>query len=289
MKLKITRGEFDLKPTTDIGSAKPRSKQEEFLAHIIERLNSLFITDDLTNADLVNYAYTIRDKLSENKAVMLQLLNNTREQAMLGDFPEAFEEAVIEAAAAHKNLSHQVLDNPEQLRAFVLDWLLAEKQAIEPGLPLTYDRVETIDIGHLKIVLGGELDSDSYRVAEAIKAALAASLMARMPAVGRDYQLVFHLTSIRPGSLDMVFGLMLCAVAGQLITGYAKLKLGLQAMTDDIKAAHTAIHRQIARIAAKNKLGKINRAELSLLSQQALLQQLREAHDKDPMHRYFPE
>ncbi|MFT4929407.1 MAG: type I restriction enzyme R subunit, partial [Phenylobacterium sp.] len=284
LKLKITRGEFPLKPTTDIGSAKPRSKQEEFLAHIIERLNGLFITDGLSNADLVNYAYTIRDKLSENKAMMLQLLNNTREQAMLGDFPEAFEEAVIEAAAVHGNLSNQVLDDPEKLRAFVLDWLLAEKNTVKPDWPVTYDQVETIDIGHLKIVLDGEFDANSYRVADAIKATLEASLMARLPASGREYNLKFHLTSIRPGSLDMVFGMMLVAAVGKFVTSYPKIKLGLQAMSDDIKAAYTAINKQIGRIAASNKLGKIKTTDIRLLSQEELMQQL---HDNEQARREF--
>ena len=32
----------------------------------------------------MNYAYTIRDKVSENEMVMKQIANNTAEQAMLG-------------------------------------------------------------------------------------------------------------------------------------------------------------------------------------------------------------
>ena len=49
--------------------------------------HELFINDQLTNKDLVNYAYTIHDKISENGVVMNQLVNNTAEQAMLGDYP----------------------------------------------------------------------------------------------------------------------------------------------------------------------------------------------------------
>lgn len=33
---------------------------------------------------MINYAFAVRDKLSENQAVMTQIANNTREQAMLG-------------------------------------------------------------------------------------------------------------------------------------------------------------------------------------------------------------
>jgi type I restriction enzyme R subunit len=37
--------------------------------------------------DMVNYAYTISDKVRENNIVMQQIENNNAEQAMLGDFP----------------------------------------------------------------------------------------------------------------------------------------------------------------------------------------------------------
>ena len=36
-----------------------------FLSHILARLNELFITDNLTDKDMINYALTVRDKLSE--------------------------------------------------------------------------------------------------------------------------------------------------------------------------------------------------------------------------------
>jgi len=77
---------FGLNPADGPGSAKARDRKEELLALIIGRLNELFITDNLTDQDLVNYAYTIRDKVRENATVMLQIASNTPEQAMLGDF-----------------------------------------------------------------------------------------------------------------------------------------------------------------------------------------------------------
>jgi len=40
------------------------------LSQIIAQLNELFVTDGLTNQDLINYAYTIRDKVKENEVVM---------------------------------------------------------------------------------------------------------------------------------------------------------------------------------------------------------------------------
>lgn len=66
-------------PGDGIGSAKAKDRQEELFSLIINRLNELFITDNLTDQDLVNYAYRIRDKVQENEIVMMQIANNTAE------------------------------------------------------------------------------------------------------------------------------------------------------------------------------------------------------------------
>ncbi|MCK4503938.1 MAG: hypothetical protein KAU22_12960, partial [Desulfuromonadales bacterium] len=72
-----------------------------------------FMTDGLTDGDLVNYAHTIRDKVRENKSVMDQIQNNTTEQAMLGDFPKALDDAVMDSGEAHQNQMMQILSNRE--------------------------------------------------------------------------------------------------------------------------------------------------------------------------------
>jgi len=111
-------GEYGLKPGEELGSAKAKDKKEEFLSQIINRLNELFITDELTEKDLVNYAYTIRDKVSENALVMSQIDNNTPEQAMLGDFSKAIDDAVMDSSDAHQNQMMQVLSDPARAKAF---------------------------------------------------------------------------------------------------------------------------------------------------------------------------
>ncbi|MES9882272.1 MAG: hypothetical protein ABW185_15480, partial [Sedimenticola sp.] len=73
-----------LSPGDGLGSAKAKERNEELLSQIIGRLNELFITDHLTEKDLVNYAYTIRDKVRENALVMKQIANNSPEQADAG-------------------------------------------------------------------------------------------------------------------------------------------------------------------------------------------------------------
>ena len=117
IQLKEDAGEY-LNPGDSLGSAKAKDKKEEFLSQIISRLNELFITDELTDNDLVNYAYTVRDKLSENALVMSQIANNTPEQAMLGDFPKAIDDAVMDSNEAHQNQMLQLLSDPAKAAGF---------------------------------------------------------------------------------------------------------------------------------------------------------------------------
>jgi len=107
-----------LQPGDDLGSAKAKDKKEEFLSLIINRLNELFITEQLTDKDLVNYVHTIRDKIKENQLVMDQIANNTKEQALLGDFPQAVDDAILDSSDAHQNQKMQLLSDPEKAALF---------------------------------------------------------------------------------------------------------------------------------------------------------------------------
>ncbi|MBI9108348.1 MAG: type I restriction endonuclease subunit R [Spirochaetales bacterium] len=105
-------------PGEGAGSAKAKNRKEELISEIINKLNELFDSEDLSNNDMVNYSYTIRDKVIENKFVMTQIENNTREQAMLGDFLRAVDDAIIESSEAHQNQKIQLLSNPNKAKAF---------------------------------------------------------------------------------------------------------------------------------------------------------------------------
>ena len=111
-------GDYGLTGGEAVGTAKAKDKQEERLSLIIERLNELFLTDELTEADLLNYAHTIRDKIRENESVMKQMANNTDEQAMLGDFPKAIDEAIMDSSDAHQNQMFQLLGDPKKAKSF---------------------------------------------------------------------------------------------------------------------------------------------------------------------------
>ena len=99
------------------------------MSQIIARLNELFVTDGLTDKDLINYAYTIRDKVRENEKVMDQIANNSPEQAMLGDFAEALDGAVMDSSEAHQNQMMQYLNNKElqsKFQSVIFEMLLSQ-------------------------------------------------------------------------------------------------------------------------------------------------------------------
>ena len=110
--------DYKLLPGNDLGSAKAKDKKEEFLSQILARLIELFVTDGLTDKGLINYVHTIRDKVIENINVMNQIRNNTPEQALLGDFPKALDDAVMDISEAHQKQMMQILSNPEVAKGF---------------------------------------------------------------------------------------------------------------------------------------------------------------------------
>ena len=110
--------EYKLEPGDGLGTAKAKDRKEELISQLISRLNELFITDELTDKDLVNYAYTIRDKVLENAQVMLQVANNSPEQAMLGDFPKAIDDAILGSSEAHQNQMMQLLSDSRKADGF---------------------------------------------------------------------------------------------------------------------------------------------------------------------------
>lgn len=118
LKLQDEQGAYQLPPTDGLGSGKARDQKEELLSQIIQRLNALFLMDELTDQDAVNYLYTIRDKVAENANVMLQISNNSPEQALLGDFAKALEDAIMDSSAAHQNQMLQLLSDPMKLQQY---------------------------------------------------------------------------------------------------------------------------------------------------------------------------
>jgi type I restriction enzyme R subunit len=118
LRLNEEAGEYGIKGGEGAGSAKAKDPKEEPLSLIINRLNEIFITDELSEKDLINYAYTVRDKMKENGRVMKQIANNNEEQAMLGDFPKAIDDAIMDSSDAHQNQMLQLLSDPDKAKNF---------------------------------------------------------------------------------------------------------------------------------------------------------------------------
>jgi type I restriction enzyme R subunit len=118
LQLKENSADYKLEPADGLGTATAKNIEEAFLSQIISRLNELFITDHLTENDMVNYAHTIRDKIKENALVMKQIENNSTEQAMLGDFIKAVDNAVMDSSEAHQNQMLQLLSDPAKAVSF---------------------------------------------------------------------------------------------------------------------------------------------------------------------------
>ncbi len=90
-------------------STKPG--QAQVLSDIIAPLERPpVLTDGLTDQDLINYAHTILHKGSGNERVMNQIASNSSARALLGDFPNAPDEAVMERGETHRNPMMQCID-----------------------------------------------------------------------------------------------------------------------------------------------------------------------------------
>ena len=132
LHLEEGEGEYRLSGATELGAGVPHEPEKEALSQIIERLNELFAGDGLTDKDKLNYLNTIKDKVLENPAVSAQIENNAPDQVMLGDFPAAVEDAVMESLETHNGLAKAVLQNKGSSRAFarlLLDAILAEARS----------------------------------------------------------------------------------------------------------------------------------------------------------------
>jgi len=106
-----TEGEYGvLRPVTGLGSGEPRDRERAFLSELIEKLNDLF-GEGLTEKDKVMFAVHISEKLRDNATVMAQVQNNTREQALKADLPDAATDAIVEALSSHKSIAERLLSD----------------------------------------------------------------------------------------------------------------------------------------------------------------------------------
>ena len=118
IQLKANSTEHKLESANDMGTAKAKDKKEDFLSVILSRVNDIFVTDKLTDQDMINYVQTVADKMSENIRMMTQIHNNPREQAMLGEFDTALDDAVLDSNTAHMEQMTQLMSDPAKMKQF---------------------------------------------------------------------------------------------------------------------------------------------------------------------------
>ena len=131
IQLKANSQDHKIQPANDLGSGRAKDTKEDFLSLILRRVNEIFITDNLTDKDLINYVNSVADKMFENERMMLQIKNNSREQAMLGEFDGALYDAVIESHEANSDQTMQLLGDPmkmSQLAHIIYDLLINKNQ-----------------------------------------------------------------------------------------------------------------------------------------------------------------
>lgn len=75
--------------------AFPKDPKKKLLNEIIQRMNDLFVEDGVSKSNMLNHVDTIVGKISENEVEMYQLRSNIKKQAMLGQFSESINNAII--------------------------------------------------------------------------------------------------------------------------------------------------------------------------------------------------
>jgi type I restriction enzyme R subunit len=98
-----------LNPLDEIGGGVAKDPDKGRLSEIIQAMNTLF-EGELTDADLLNYANHIRDKMLENQTLANQAAANEIDQfGASPDFEKVMMKAVVDAFKSHKAMSEQVL------------------------------------------------------------------------------------------------------------------------------------------------------------------------------------
>jgi type I restriction enzyme R subunit len=98
-----------LKPLTDAGTHAAREPEKVYLSAVIRQRNELF-EGQLTDADLLNYAQHIRDKMMESETLATQAAANKKDQfGASPDFRRTMMDAVIAAYENHETMSEQVM------------------------------------------------------------------------------------------------------------------------------------------------------------------------------------
>ncbi len=101
-----------------MGTAKAKDKKEDFLSQVIQRLNEMFITDQLLDSDMIGALNMTVGQPQANEKIMKQTENNSRDQVIRGDFPDVVEDALLSADEAFKEIVMQLFSDAERMNSF---------------------------------------------------------------------------------------------------------------------------------------------------------------------------
>jgi type I restriction enzyme R subunit len=112
-----------LKPFTAAGSGTAQDPEFVRLREIIEKMNTLFEGDGLTDNDMVGFTGYVGGKFNESTLLREQAAANTLEQFLASpDLGEAFQDAVIASDENFRSMSEQVLSS-KVIQKAILDLL----------------------------------------------------------------------------------------------------------------------------------------------------------------------
>lgn len=111
-KLHLVAGENgELSPLTGLGTGETRDPALAKLSEIIQQMNKIF-EGELTDADLLNYATHIRDRMLEDATLRQQAATNTRDQfEVSGAFTQVMIDSVIGGLDSYESMARQVLSS----------------------------------------------------------------------------------------------------------------------------------------------------------------------------------
>lgn len=111
-KLQLAGSEdSELSPLTGLGTGETRDPALAKLSEVIQQMNKIF-EGELTDADLLNYATHIRDRMLEDDRLRQQAVMNTRDQfSISGDFTKVMIDSVIGGLDSYESMARQVLSS----------------------------------------------------------------------------------------------------------------------------------------------------------------------------------
>ncbi len=117
INLREAEGDYRIRPVSEVGSGQARDPEHKQLSEILERLNELFGAE-ITDADKLQFANGVVDRLQRDEMAMAEYRTNSRDQLMHGRFPERVEQIVMDTMNDNQAMSLSVLDDADTARAF---------------------------------------------------------------------------------------------------------------------------------------------------------------------------